>query len=225
MKRLRQLALILAICFQLPALAVSVECDPLLMKYVGFGWEGTGNVDLSSYERYERILFVSDSLNSQKTLSLGKLVSEKYPHKNITSTDFNYQGPAQIGSLKAVSQDNNARFNFPDQSFDLVVLRYGLCVCHGEKCCGGFSPKSPEAEAFFFEVVRVLDRNNLRSQVVLHGDFGISPFILDEWKKFLRRVENKYNVNATIYFRQAGASEFFYSIGIRPRLPTSNDDF
>jgi len=206
-----------------PALAVDVQCDGLLGKYVGEGWSGSGGVKVSTYANHDNILFLSDGLKSSNHLSLGKIISNKYPEKKVVSTDFNYTGPEQIGSLRAVSVDNNRGLPFRDNEFDLVVLRYGLCVCYDQKCCGGFSPQSDEAQQFFFEVARILNRDNPQSLIILHGEYGVTPFILDEWKKFLRRVEFKYNVRATLYLRHDHWSEKFYTIGIRPGPPNTDD--
>ncbi len=223
MRSLRLSFIALFLVFLSPALAVDVQCDGLLGKYVGEGWSGSGGVRAATYAKHDNILFLSDGLNSKNHLSLGKIISKKFPKKNVVSTDFNYSGPDYIDSLRAVSVDNNQKLPFQDNEFDLIVLRYGLCVCYDQKCCGGFSPESDEAQQFFFEVARILNRNNPNSMVILHGETRVTSLILDEWKKFLRRVEFKYNVRATLYLRQDLWSEKFYTIGIRPGPPNTDD--
>lgn len=193
--------------------AVQRGCGSLWAPYVAPG-KDLSRLDLSLYRDVKSVLFLSDGLSDPDWFSLGKRVSEAYPAKRVVSGDFNYRGPRKAGNLELASVNNLNRFPFESDSFDMVVLRRGLCVCDDRRCCGGFSPLSLYAKNFFREAVRVMNKANPRAKVILHGSYGVTDNVVRGWTKYLEEIEEETGVRATLYFE--GADDHFLMIGIVP---------
>jgi hypothetical protein len=212
------LFIVLQLTLTLPmARAVDRSCFFDVLADLMGGERGYGNtLRPEVYARSENILFLSDGVPGKAThYPLGIQVNRAYPEKRIVSADFGMMGKVQSGNLTQMHLDNTRSFPFPDNSFDTVVLRRGLCVCHSNMCCGGFDPVSPEAQKFFREAVRVMNKNLPKSRIVLHGAYGITPDMVHHWKGLLTQIEQESHVKATMYFTTKGD---FLMIGIEPRL-------
>lgn len=194
--------------------AVQRGCASLVTPYVSAGDPSLGRLNLSLYRPANTVLFLSDGLNADKWVSLGKKISDAFPEKTVVSGDFNYRGPAKVKNLNLIAVDNTESFPFDSDYFDVVVLRRGLCVCNHNRCCGGFAPLSVDAKSFFREAVRVMNKKNPSARVVLHGSFGVTDNVVRTWTKYLEEIEREMGVRATIYFDRSDDS--FMMIGIQP---------
>lgn len=208
---------IFAFALWLPTLTSAVETSCYyqhLGRMMG-GDHGYADIfDPDAYLHSDRLLFLSDGLNRADHFSLGPQVARAFPQKRVISVDFGYPGSIENGNLKLMSLDNTKAFPFADNSFDTIVLRRGLCVCHQNQCCGGFLPDSAEAKNFFREVVRVLDKRVSHSKAVLHGAYAVTPEIERVWIRYLSEIEKEFGVKATLYKEKA--TDQFLMIGIRP---------
>ena len=195
--------------------AVGRGCASLMAGYVSPG-QSLSALDLNLYKDANSALFLSDGLSAARWLSLGEEVSTMYPKKRIVSADFDYRGPAKIGNRELVAVNNTERFPFESNTFDVVVLRRGLCVCHGDKCCGGFNPFTPQSQSFFREAVRVMNKKNPDARIILHGSYGVTDNVVNTWKRYLGEIEAESNVEATMYFDDR--DQYFMMIGIKPKF-------
>lgn len=59
-----------------------------------------------------------------------------------------------------MQMDNTQEFPLESNSFDLIVMRKGLCQCHAGTCCGGIKANVAEGARFLMEVSRILNKQN-----------------------------------------------------------------
>jgi hypothetical protein len=126
---------------------------------------------VSDYQRYHRVVFLSDGL-PETWKPLAEPIAEMFPDKLVIKGDYEIVGEHRAGNLVAMHIDNTLKLPLPSHSADLVVMRRGLCLCHGTAMCGGLRVKTPALRRFFREVYRVLDRNNPDAVAYLHGAYG-----------------------------------------------------
>jgi hypothetical protein len=198
--------------------------DPINMiggynKYLGYGYGGT--LDYKLFENSKKILVLSDGI--KQGFNIGENLNKKFPEKEIISTGINLSSPyISKQNLKIIEMDNTKPFTFnaepvEDNSFDIILLRKGICVCNGTHTCAGFRAKSDEALNFFKEVIRILDKNNEKSIAVLHGEYGGDLEIQRIWREFLEELEHSEKVNITyLVQRDAELGQVLNSIIIRP---------
>ncbi|OFZ18949.1 MAG: hypothetical protein A2X94_13450 [Bdellovibrionales bacterium GWB1_55_8] len=211
--KIREILALLAIIASIPAQAVERKC---LVSEIGAMIGGRGeaaSVDAAPYAHADTVLFLSDS--SQTTvngLSLGSAIAEAYPEKSVVRTDFAFADEI-TGNLSTRYMDNTKPFPFPDNSFDVIVMRRGLCICHGSRVCGGFLPISEESRQFFSEVTRVLNKKNPRAKAVLEGGYGVFPNVENAWREIGEQLEQTQGVSMEIFTSPWGG---FHSIAISP---------
>jgi hypothetical protein len=133
------------------------------------------------YARYHRVVFLADGL-PQKWESLAEPIAHLFPQKLVVKGDFEIAGTQRFDNLVAMHIDNSQKLPLEAHSADLVVMRRGLCLCHGTAMCGGLKVKTPAMRRFFREVYRVLDRNNPDAVAYLHGAYG-APERIDVFQK------------------------------------------
>ena len=126
---------------------------------------------IEQYARYNRIVFLSDGLLGMWQ-PLAEAVSSAYPDKLVIKGDYDLREAKRLGNLISAHIDNRVRLPLGDSSVDLVVMRRGLCLCHGATMCGGLSPTVPSMRRFMKDVYRVLDKANPNAVAYLHGGYG-----------------------------------------------------
>lgn len=211
------LALLLTL-FVSYAQAVERRCIVPHIEAMLGGKGGTGTVDTAAYAEPQTLLFLSDSAETTAGgLSLGALIADSYPEKVIVRSDFTFSGHEVKGNLSTMFMDNTKRFPFPNNTFDTIVMRRGLCIC-GESghVCGGFMPISNECRQFFEEVTRVLNKTNPKAKAVLHGTYGVFPEVEAEWFAISEKLEEVHGVAVEIMTTPWGG---FNSVVISPKKP------
>lgn len=122
-------------------------------------------------------LFLGDGIVYQNSSARGT-DAQRWAQVNeqiaVISADIDAFNQTVTPNLSTATIDHRQKFPLADDSQDLVVMRRGLCKCHGEECCGGFEPQSEAAWNFFSEVVRVLNKNNPHAVAYLHGSTFLS---------------------------------------------------
>jgi hypothetical protein len=132
-------------------------------------YEGT----VAAYQPYARMVFLSDGIPT-RWQSLAEPIAQRLPDKLVVKGDYEIEGVHQHGNLTAMHIDNRLRLPLASGSADLVVMRRGMCLCHGSKMCGGLHPDVPAMRRFFGEVYRLLDPQNPKAVAYLHGAYGSS---------------------------------------------------
>jgi hypothetical protein len=126
---------------------------------------------VADYQPYARLVFLSDG-DPQLWDSLAEPIAEQFPDKLVVKGDVDIHGEHHDGNLTAMHIDNTARLPLANGSADLVLMRRGMCLCHGGKMCGGLHPDVPAMRRFFGEVYRLLDPSNSKAVAYLHGAYG-----------------------------------------------------
>lgn len=179
------------------------------------GRNGYGhNIRYDFYKEYESMLFLSDGIkdtfgfrNEAKNLkgafSIAERVAQKHPEAQVVQGDFNIKGDTTRGNLRQMHLDNTKSFPFAEKSFDLIIMRKGLCLC---ACgpCAGFNSKHNTSKAFFEEVVRALNTDNPRAMAVLHGQEKANPKVVDRWNRIAQELESQYPVEFTFVYAKPG---------------------
>ena len=195
------------------------------------GWAGYGErIQLSHYANSKNILLLSDSNFGGSFFSIGDKLARAYPDKMIVQTDIKYSVPYSASALQRRDPqkgvfaqfhiDNTQPFPFESNQFDTVVMRRGLCICDPQKkhvtCAGFCATDKATAQQFFLEVSRVLDKNNPESRAILHGEAGVTPEVIEEWKKYSHEIESKVPVTFRFQFSIDRPAQLSL-IEIRPR--------
>jgi hypothetical protein len=128
---------------------------------------------VADYEPYSRVVFLGDGLPNQWR-SLAELIHQVFPDKLVVKGDFEIPGTFRSGNFVAMHMDHNHRLPIPSGSVDLVLMRRGLCLCHGATLCGGLRPHVPTMRRFFADVYRTLDPSNPNAVAYLQGSAGPS---------------------------------------------------
>ena len=169
-------------------------------------------VETALYRDANSILFLSDGKEALKVDRLGPVIAKEFPKKTVVSAEVQVEENRFVQNWGYVKVDNLERFPVKDNSFDRVVLRRGMCVCHNEVCCAGFKPGSPEAGRFFSEVIRVLDKSNPNAFAVLHGVHNVGGNDLMAWVKHLEELRK----TKPFRYRILMSNGSFHSILIQP---------
>lgn len=160
--------------------------------------------DLDSLEFYRgrrKILFLAEK--ASETSGLAERVAAAYPRTLVVRTGID---APPIGSFPPncawAVVDNRYRLPFPDNNFDLIVMRRGLCLC-GERreiTCGGISIDEDSGRRFFTEVSRVLDKRSRQSLALLDAGYNYhsTPRVVQVWENASRRVMERSNVRIQI---------------------------
>jgi hypothetical protein len=188
--------------------------NPNISLTLGLPKEGIKLIDYNLYENSEKILFLSD--DNEAGFLLGKSISEHFPQKKVFSTGILFQDTSIKENYTKMNLDNRAPFPFNDNSFDTIIMRKGICVCHGNYACGGFCATNDEAKVFFERVIKVLDKNNPNSLAILHGEAQLNQNFDTEWKKHFEGLEEKYNVQVFFYYIQRVNNRLLHSILVAP---------
>ena len=183
--------------------------------------------DISFYRNYSRILFLSDG-QQEVWESLAEQVAQYYPEKSVVKTDVSIVGEHMtLPNLKSMFLDNSKPMPFDDNSFDLVVMKRGICLCHSPNCtCGGIIMTQESTQAFLSEVSRILDKNSANSLAFLHGDYGQTRETLNMWVKagqfvmekervVIKRIHS-FSLGGRAIIRSDGRG-IFRGVGIAPR--------
>lgn len=170
------------------------------------------NVQADLYSESNKILLLSDR---PFDISVGDILAQKFPQKEITGTDYGYEGSVAAANYLKLQMDNTKRFPFESDHFDTIVLRRGMCVCNAGKACAGFCATTEEAKFFFREVIRVLDKSNPKSRAILHGSYRVTEEILDTWKRYMSELEAEYPVLVSFHYNDQGR---FILTEIVPRM-------
>ncbi len=204
-----------------PAWAVKDRCISfrLEVEWVGYlSWDE--DILPNVYAKNKNILVLSDGIFGRKDeMPLGPKLAVRHPSAKVTSADLAYpEQEATAGNFRMMQVDNRKPLPFKDNEFDAIILRNGMCLCEGVACCAGFEALSPLNDQFFREAVRVMDKANPESKIVLHssaqlGRDKITSVDVDGWKRSLAKLEKEFNVEATVNVDVKGR---FAMITIRP---------
>lgn len=185
------------------------KCRTILSEMLGGkskeGYEGHGNKpNFDHYHQSQNILFLSEGSST-----LAFELSQAYPSKNVVSTDVRYTGTeVKNENWSTVGMDNRDPFPFKNNEFDTIIMRRGLCICNGSRCCAGFEvninnsdtldsnsfTNNRQAKNFFSEVVRVLDKTRPHSRAVLHGSYRVNEFVQQSWRSIFEELEAGYPI-------------------------------
>mgnify|MGYP003995640107 CR=1 FL=1 len=191
-------------------------CRIILETGIMGGHLGYGNVlNYDLYRPYDSILFLSDGIddtfgfrnevkNIEGALSLGERVSGHFPGKKVVQTDFNIVGSTTKGNLTQMHLDNTADFPFNDETFDLIVMRKGMCLCCRRQPCGGFSSKHAASKQFFTRVIESLNLKNPKAMAILHGQEKANPKVVERWKRVAEELEQAYDVDISFGYAPPG---------------------
>lgn len=109
-----------------------------------------------NFQNFEKILFLS---NGDK----GAYMEKNDPSQLIVSSDF------EINFGINTLVDNN-KLPFKDNTFDLIFMNRGLCLCRGAaKACGGIDTHHESMKKFLTGAIRVLDKKHENSVAILTG--------------------------------------------------------
>ncbi len=172
-------------------------------------------VDVALYKEANSILFLSDGAETRKIDRLGPVLAKEFPKKTIVSADINIVEDGFVNNWGLVKIDNLKKFPIADDSFDRVILKKGLCLCHGDTCCGGFKPRDEATKQFFGEVARVLNKKDPNAIAVLQGTNNVGMSEILKWNAFMDEVSKKYPVEYEFMYDREG---LFHSILIQPRF-------
>jgi len=125
------------------------------------------NFDAYRGRHIRNILFLSDG---PRPRSLAESVANEFPRKRIVKSDVQILQTATSNNLTLVHVNNRLKFPFEENSFDMIVMRRGLCLCGGNETCGGIKLNRVDQKRFLFEVARVLNKNNPFSSAFLLND-------------------------------------------------------
>ena len=201
-----RLICLLVFVFYHSIVAAAPSCTLIFSTGLLGGALGYGKkINYSSYEVYDRTLFLSDGIadtfgyrsevrNESGAFSLAERISERFPEKEVTQGDFNIEGDQNIGNLRQLFVDNSQPLPFAENSFDLVILRKGMCLCSCRAPCAGFSQKYEGSLNFFKEVIRVMDLSNPNALAILHGQERSDPKVLERWKRIATELESQFPV-------------------------------
>lgn len=201
------------------SLSHAVEVCPPPLRQISYemlgGGRGNGrSITEAHYKQAQNILLLGDS--AVQNFSMGERLATQFPNKLVVSTDFLFQGRRQVGNFIQMHLNNLREFPFPNDSFDVVVARRGLCICRGCTACAGFNSMNHEAFGFFDRVIRALNKRNPNSIAILHGEYGTTPPVQRVWLNFLTELEEEYGVQAYFLY-PSNSQEILNSIVIRPR--------
>jgi hypothetical protein len=203
---------------------ISVNCfavqDCKLSTAIGaiFGYHPKSNIlkyDFSFLKDHKKILILSDSdhLGGQ----LAPKISLAHPHQKIVSGDIMFDGGKKVSTYYETHLDNTKDFPVADNSFDAIVMRRGLCVCHGNQACGGFCSVNDESKDFFERVIKALDKNNNKSVALLHGIVS-SQDIQTIWRLYFLELEAKYPIKTEFIHNRVFDHSPLFAIKITPAL-------
>jgi hypothetical protein len=207
------------------ALSHAVEVCPPSLRQLSYemlgGGRGYGRSIIDAhYEQAQNILLLGDS--AVENFSMGERLATQFPNKLVVSTDYLFQGGRRVGNFIQMHLDNLREFPFPNNSFDVVVARRGLCICRGCTACAGFNSMNHEAYGFFDRVIRTLNKRNPNAIAILHGEYGTTPHVQRVWLDFLAELEEEYRVQAYFLY-PSNSQEILNSIVIRPRAMGSGN--
>ncbi len=131
------------------------------------------NIVLYEYGFVRNILALSDGRENK---GMAEKLSTKFPGAKIIKTDLYTHDELEQSSGKNILKifmSNTEAFPLPDNAFELIVLKSGICECTSDKnksmCCG--PAVTPEGRLTFLkEVVRVLNKNVVHSVALLHAN-------------------------------------------------------
>ena len=174
-------------------------------------------IQAAYYEDAKSILFLSDGRDEQLVERLGPVIAKEFPKKTVVSAELNVVENGFVNNWGLIKIDNTERFPVKDNAFDRIVLRKGMCVCHGGRCCAGFNPASKEARSFLTEVIRILNKKDPHAMAVLHGMHDVGMPEIWAWTTFLDEIVKHEPVKYRMMYDRQG---LFHSILIQPKSPS-----
>lgn len=168
------------------------------------------------YSKHSKILFLSDQDKSGGTLS--EKIND--PTKLIISSDISFNAGVNI-------RVDNQRLPFKKNSFDLIVMNRGLCVCKGTSSCGGIESNRASMRDFLLSAIEILDKNNTNSLMLMTG-FYYSTFIKQVpplWISVLNELKSFYpNLQFTIIhsldiYRKLPYGFIGFAVSLDPIIP------
>jgi|GEM_PF-6515371 len=182
-----------------------------LQKMLG---EHGNKIDAALYEDANTILFLSDGADVIDRL--GPAIAQEFPKKTVVSAELDIVEDGFLNNWGLIRIDNTRPFPAKDDSFDRVILRRGMCVCHHGRCCAGFKPASPDARNFLRQVVRILNKKDPHALAVLHGMYDVGMGEIWAWSTFLDEIAKTEPIRYRMMMDRQG---MFHSILIQPAPP------
>ncbi|NDG84681.1 MAG: hypothetical protein EBX52_06535 [Proteobacteria bacterium] len=167
------------------------------------------------YEDAKTILCLSDGRDKDLIERMGPALAKEYPKKTVVSAELNVVQNGFVNNWGLFRIDNTERFPVKNNSFDRIVLRRGMCVCHEGRCCAGFKPASADARNFLGEVVRILNKNDPHAMAVLHGMVDVGMAEIFAWSAFLDEISKTAPIRYRMMMDHQG---MFHSILIQPSI-------
>ncbi len=177
--------------------------------------EYSNKIQAAFYEDAKSILFLSDGRDEKLVERLGPAIAKEFPKKYVVSAELNVVEDGFVNNWGLIKIDNTEPFPVNDNAFERIVLKKGMCVCHGGKCCAGFTPASKEARSFLSEVVRILNKNDPHAMAVLHGMHDVGMAEIWAWTTFLDEIAKQEPIKYKMMMDRQG---LFHSILIQPDL-------
>lgn len=127
---------------------------------------------ISPYERASNVLILGDTFD--KAFPLGEEISVLFPKTSTLKTSLScpaeQDGVQLKANLKAQRLDHGKDFDLSSDSFDVIVMKSGLCCCESPSItCAGIVLSQNEVFRFLSEVVRVLNKKNSEAIAFLQG--------------------------------------------------------
>lgn len=143
-------------------------------------WTRLENYHRFHFRHYKSVLFLSDGDRSQD-----------YFHDD-EQTMFVSSDIRQTKGIQVVA-DNN-KLPFADNSFDLIILNKGICVCRGHHSCGGIAMQKLAMRQFAEQMLRILNKQRsslgIFTGFVYHDDYETISHQL--WYEVLAELKAKH---------------------------------
>ncbi len=124
------------------------------------------------YLKASQVLFLGDGFERRFRSLADELVDSEIGDARIFRTDIACPKDLDLGRVRHRRVDHAEAMPFPDDQFDVIVLRHGLCHCRcTQHSCGGIGNEIRAMTHFLSEVTRVLNKRNPSAIAYLHGDY------------------------------------------------------
>ena len=174
-----------------------------------------------TYEQAHNILLLSDVPDKRGDIPLADAVTQLYPRTRgkVVRGDILLEGDRVDDGIRHMHLDNCAPLPFAASSFDVIVLRKGICFCSREKpaSCGGLPDDVDGSAQIISEMVRVFDSSKPHSVMFLQGFYPHPVFLADKrmdfWDKVIAQLQQRY---ANLQIQKVMSKGEFAGLLIRP---------
>lgn len=150
-----------------------------------------------NYENFKKILFLSDmdvgAKYARRSDRSQLFVTSDIDFKDKKNEKVEEENENKSGSLKTYL-DNNF-LPFIGNSFDLILMNRGLCVCKGGGAsCGGVDIHYEPMKKLLLGVIDVLDKKQINSLALFTGFYypGMAVVVPALWKSILNDLKTQF---------------------------------